>query len=82
MKQRIPDWRSIRQHHVVPDKRYKTNNEIELKLARTELSLEMNFEDGCPWCGSIGRVEVHGHTQCTSCHHVIDDCCQGGYCDN
>lgn len=77
MKQRDPNWRSIRQHHVVPDKRHKTNNEIELRLARSELSLEMSLKDVCPRCGNSERVEVHGHIQCTRCKSVIDDCCQG-----
>lgn len=32
----------------------------------------------CPRCRTnMPPVNVHGHTQCTVCHLVIDECCQG-----
>jgi hypothetical protein len=35
------------------------------------------MQDHCPRCGGVGRIEVHGHSQCAVCGSVIDDCCQG-----
>jgi len=31
----------------------------------------------CPNCGWLVFVEVHGHYQCSKCHRVIEDCCEG-----
>ena len=32
----------------------------------------------CNRCGSEEvAIYVHGHIQCSVCHQVIDDCCQG-----
>jgi hypothetical protein len=32
----------------------------------------------CNRCGCEGRtIFVHGHEQCSQCHSVVEDCCQG-----
>lgn len=31
----------------------------------------------CPRCHSSGRVEVHGHVQCSVCKMYVDECCSG-----
>lgn len=67
MKQRDPNWRDIRRHHVVQDKRQNILSKIH----------EQEMQDHCPRCGGVGRIEVHGHSQCAVCGSVIDDCCQG-----
>ena len=37
----------------------------------------------CPHClCSLPPVEVHGHVQCSVCHLVINECCQGETCSN
>ena len=39
---------------------------------------EEKREDECPWCGQWTRLAfVHGHYQCTSCHRVVYECCNG-----
>jgi len=70
MKQRDPNWRDIRRHGVVPDKREKLKEEIHNNMVR-------EMQDRCPRCGGLGKIEVHGHYQCAACNSVIDDCCQG-----
>ena len=71
MKQRDQNWREIRKHHVIPDKR---DDEVLRQHQQ-----EMAHAGRCPRCGATGRIEVHGHVQCASCSSVIDDCCQGEY---
>lgn len=73
MKQRDPNWREIRKHHVIPDKRSKLMEEIHDSMVQ-------DMVDRCPRCGGTGKIEVHGHYQCSSCRSVIDDCCQGETC--
>ena len=70
MKPRDPNWRAIRRHNVVPDKRDKLIEEIHNNMLR-------DMQNRCPRCGGSGKVEVHGHYQCAACASVIDDCCQG-----
>ena len=41
MKQRDPNWRGIRRHHVVPDKRDKMMEEIHNNMVR-------DMQDRCP----------------------------------
>lgn len=32
----------------------------------------------CPWCGQWTRLDfVHGHYQCSACHRVVYNCCDG-----
>lgn len=31
----------------------------------------------CPRCHSSGRVEVHGHVQCSVCKMYVHECCSG-----
>jgi hypothetical protein len=32
----------------------------------------------CPRCHTVLRtIFVHGHEQCTTCHAIVEDCCQG-----
>lgn len=42
-------------------------------------SMQRNIRDGlCPRCQTqMQPVEVHGHVQCSVCHLVIEECCQG-----
>tara|TARA_A100001011_G_scaffold395902_1_gene492238 strand:- start:8711 stop:8935 length:225 start_codon:yes stop_codon:yes gene_type:complete len=69
VKQRDPNWRDIRRHHVVPDKRPALLQKIH----------EQEIANACPRCGTLlaSVVEVHGHRQCSACGSVIEDCCQG-----
>jgi len=72
MKQRDPNWRAIRRHNVVPDKRDKLMEDIHETMINSMISR-------CVRCGTplASTVEVHGHSQCSVCGSVIDDCCQG-----
>lgn len=39
-------------------------------------SMKVKNEFQCQKCGlDAGVVEVHGHTQCANCGHIIQDCC-------
>jgi hypothetical protein len=72
VKQRDPKWKAIRRHNVVPDKRSKLMEDIHEAIVDS-------MTTRCVRCGTslASIVEVHGHSQCSVCGSVIDDCCQG-----
>lgn len=36
----------------------------------------MSYEDYCPACGAT-LYFVRGHTECLTCHTVVESCCEG-----
>ena len=45
--------------------------------------MSRRIADGlCPRCQTVmPPVDVHGHLQCSVCHLVINECCQGERAD-
>ena len=69
IKLRDPNWSQIRRHDVIPDKRE------EMKKAADKQEM---CATNCPRCHAVLRTMfVHGHEQCTVCHAIVEDCCQG-----
>lgn len=71
-------WSSNLQDHLKDKHGERPHFSIEGTAHFTEIvrKEKKRLENQCPKCGlDAGVVEVHGHTQCANCGHIIQDCC-------